>query len=88
MRTTVTLEADLVAKLKKLAHRRGLSFKATLDEVLRRGLAARERAGAREPFVVEPHSGGFRPGVDPAKLNQLADQLEAEDFVREAGTPR
>ncbi len=85
MRTTVTLEADVAAKLKKLAHRNGRSFKATLDEVLRRGLAARERAATQGRFVVDPYRGGFRPGVDQAKLNQLVDQLEAEDFVREAG---
>ncbi len=85
MRTTVTLEPDVAAKLKKLAHQSGRSFKATLDAVLRRGLAAQERAGMQGRFVVEPHRGGFRPGVDQAKLNQLVDQLEAEDFTREAG---
>lgn len=88
MRTTVTLEADVAAKLKKLAHRYGRSFKSMLNEVLRRGLAAQERAAAQRPFVVEPHSGGFRPGVDQAKLNQLVDQLEAEDFSKEPGSPR
>jgi len=88
MRTTVTLEPDVAAKLKKLAQRRGSSFKATLDEVLRRGLAAQERAATQKPFVVEPHAGGFRPGVDRAKLNQLVDQLEADDFAGEAGEHR
>ncbi len=88
MRTTVTLESDVAAKLKKLAHRRGCSFKATLDQVLRRGLAAQERDVSSKPFVVEPHAGGFRPGVDQTKLGQLVDQLEANDFAREAGSRR
>ncbi len=88
MRTTVTLEPDVAAKLKKLAHKNQRSFKATLDEVLRRGLAARERAEPRTRFVVEPHSGGFRPGIDEAKLNQLVDHLEAEDFASEASSKR
>jgi predicted transcriptional regulator len=88
MRTTVTLEPDVAARLKKLAHESQRSFKATLDEVLRRGLAARERAETRTRFVVEPHSGGFRPGIDEAKLNQLVDHLEAEDFAGEAGSRR
>lgn len=88
MRTTVTLEADVAAKLKRLAHLNRRSFKSTLDEVLRRGLAVQERAATQRPFVVEPHSGGFLPGVDQARLNQLADQLEAEDFSRKAGSPR
>src|SRR5262249_46374777 len=40
MRTTVTLEPDLAVKIKALAHRRGLSFKQTLNELIRRGLSA------------------------------------------------
>jgi predicted transcriptional regulator len=84
VRTTVTLATDVAAKLKKLAQRSGRSFKATLDEVLRRGLAAQERAATRKRFVVEPHSGGFRPGVDEAKLNQMLDQLDAAEFTRKA----
>jgi len=85
MRTTVTLEPDVAAKLKELAHRRRTSFKATLNDVLRRGLTA--QIGTREdrkPFVVEPHDGSFRPGIDPDKLDQLLDELEVEDFVAEA----
>ena len=80
----MTLAEDVVARLKKLAHRSGRSFKATLDEVLRRGLAAQQRAAEQEPFVVEPHDSAFRPGVDEAKLNQLVDQLDAEDFTGKA----
>lgn len=88
MRTTVTLEADVAAKLKELAHRRRASFKETLNDVLRQGL--RSQAAIREPserYVVEPHAGGFRPGVDPAKLNQLIDDLEAGDFADDERPP-
>ena len=88
MRTTVTLESDVAAKLKKLAHRTGRSFKATLNDVLRRGLARPERDATSRAFVVEPHSGGFRPGVDQGKLNQLVDELEAHDFAHPAGPGR
>jgi len=83
VRTTVTLEPGLASKVKELAHRRGVSFKQMLNELIRRGLAAPMSRNAA-PYVIEPHAGGFRPGVDPAKLNQLVDQLEAEDFVRDA----
>ena len=81
MRTTLTLEPDLAKKLKDLAHRRGESFKQTLNEVVRRGLAAKPQSGAAPRYKVTPHAGGFRPGIDPNKLNQLVDQLEVEDFV-------
>ncbi|HMG21557.1 MAG TPA: hypothetical protein VK607_09585 [Kofleriaceae bacterium] len=37
-------------------------------------------------FTVQPHAGGFRPGIDAGKLNELVDQLEVEDFLDEAST--
>lgn len=84
VRTTVTLEPDVAVKVQALAHRRGASFKATLNDLLRRGLGAQQRAERAPAFVVRPHHGGFRPGVDPTRLNQLIDDLEIEDFVDEA----
>lgn len=73
----------MAEKLKDLARARKTSFKETLNDVLRRGLTMPAPAEV-EPFVVEPHHGGFRPGIDPYKLNQLADDLEVADFVDEA----
>jgi hypothetical protein len=35
-----------------------------------------------------PHSFGFKPGVDLDKLNQLADELEAEAFAAKQRSPR
>jgi hypothetical protein len=81
MRTTVTLEPDLVKKIKDLAHRRGLSFKQALNDLIRRGLRSSTRQDAVTRYTVEPHSGGFRPGIDPGKLNRLVDELEVEDFI-------
>ena len=84
MRTTVTLEPDLAKKLKALAHSRGLSFKQALNEAIRRGLTSPAQQDAQPRYTVQPHAGGFRPGIDPGKLNQLVDQLEVEDFIGKA----
>jgi hypothetical protein len=79
----------VAAKLKELAHRRRASFKATLNDVLRLGLTAPTGKHSQdEPFVVKPHGGGFRPGIDPVKLNQIVDQLEVEDFAGKADTDK
>lgn len=89
MRTTLTLEPDLARRLKELAHRRRSSFKETVNDVLRRGLTVQDASARRGPrFSVEPHEGGFRPGIDPGKLNQLLDQLDAEDLLPEVSTTR
>jgi predicted DNA-binding ribbon-helix-helix protein len=38
MRTTITLEDDVAASLKRLGKRRGLKFKALVNQVLREGM--------------------------------------------------
>lgn len=76
MRTTLTLEADVARKLKELARRQGQSFKAVVNEAIRRGLSSNVEAPA--PFVVVPHDSALRPGIDASRLNQLVDELEVE----------
>lgn len=84
MRTTVTLDSDVADKLKAYAHREKLSFKQALNELIRRGLRAQQEPSKRGRFKVKPHHGGFRPGIDLGRLNQLVDELEVRDFTREA----
>jgi hypothetical protein len=82
MRTTLTLDDDVAAKLRELAHRRRVPFKDVVNSVLRRGLTVQEnRAEGTRPFRIEVFRSRFRPGVDPLKLNQLADELEARRFA-------
>lgn len=85
MRTTVTLDDDVAARVVELAHQRKTSFKAMLNELIRRGLTAQQaRSGRRRRFRVVPHPAEFRVGVDPLRLNQLVDELETADFVTES----
>lgn len=77
VRTTLTIDDDVAAKLKKVAQRRRLSFKDAVNATLRRGLGAQEPVGRKAArFRVETFRSAFRPGVDPLKLNQLLDELE------------
>jgi hypothetical protein len=81
VRTTLTLDDDLAGVLAKRARELGISFKEAVNRTIRAGLgeAAQRRTGAVPKTV--PHSFGFKPGIDLDKLNQLADELEAEAFV-------
>jgi predicted CopG family antitoxin len=84
MRTTLTIDDDVAAKLQELAHSGRTSFKAVVNAVLRRGLAAQELSpGEDEPYEVAVFRSDFRPGVDPLKLNQLVDELEVRRFAGE-----
>lgn len=85
VRTTVTLDPRLLAGIREVAHRKGLSFKAALHEIVERGLTSPGRSERAARFVVKPHRGGFRVGVDPQRLNQLVDELGVDSFVEGEG---
>ena len=82
MRVTLTLDDDLAEALKQRAKLLDVPFKQVVNETLRRGLSA-AAADAPRRFRVVPLRSGFVPGIDPMKLNQLNDQLEVEDFIKE-----
>ncbi len=80
MRITLTIDDDLADALQRRAKRLGVPFDQVVNETLRRGLAAQE-AEDRPRCRVRPFRSGFRPGIDPLKLNQLNDELEVQDFL-------
>jgi hypothetical protein len=84
MRTTITLEPDVAELIRQESRSGKRSQKAIINEALRRGLSGAEPPEPAEPFRVRPIDSAFRSGVDPARLNQLTDELEAEDYIRKA----
>jgi hypothetical protein len=80
MRTTVTLDPDVAAKLKAEARDRGISFKEALNGNLRRGLASAEAKPA--PYRVRPRPMRAKRGLDIDKARSLADKLEDEEVLR------
>jgi len=80
MRTTVTLDPDVAAKLKETARERDISFKQALNSAVRRGL---ERGEAKsKPYRVRTQDLGVRPGVNLVKSLQLAGELEDAETIR------
>lgn len=76
----MTLDDDLAAALKERARLTDQPFKQVVNDTLRRGLSpAPDEAGPA--YRVRPHDSGFRPGVDPLRLNQLNDALETAGFT-------
>jgi hypothetical protein len=82
MRTTLTLDPDVAMNVKKRMAEKKLTFKETVNQAIRDGLKAEAKEKKRAPFKVIPHSFGFLPGIDLNRLNQLVDELEAEEYVR------
>jgi hypothetical protein len=80
MRTTVTLDPDVAAKLKQTARESGVSFKEALNTTVRRGF---ERSDEKpQPYRVRTQDLGVRPGVNLDKALQLAGELEDAETIR------
>jgi hypothetical protein len=80
MRTTVTLDPDVEAKLKATMRERGVSFKAALNDALRAGLSGCPPVARR--YRMPTGKLGVRPGIDLDKALRLADELEDEEIIR------
>lgn len=80
MRTTVTLDPDVAAKLKETARERGISFKEALNTNVRRGLES--ETAAAKPYRLPTRRLGVRPGVDLDRALGLAADLEDTDVRR------
>jgi hypothetical protein len=80
MRTTVTLDSDLAAKLRVLARERGVSFKEALNSTLRRGLTS--GGGSPRRYRLESRRLRLRPGVDLEHALRLAGELEDAETIR------
>jgi hypothetical protein len=77
MRTTLTLDEDVAAKLRSLARRSGRAFRDVVNETLRLGLARRPSPAAPTPFrVVARDLGAVRPGVRFDDVAGLIEQME------------
>jgi hypothetical protein len=77
VRTTLTLDDDVAAKLKAESRRAGRSFRDVVNETLRRGLAIRHDKASRRAFVVRARDlGNLRPGLSLDNVAELIEQVE------------
>lgn len=80
MRTTVTLDPDVAAKLKQEARERGISFKEALNSSVRRGLSG---GGTRpRPYRTPTRRLGAKPGVDLDRALALSAGIEDAETLR------
>ena len=85
MRTTLTLEPDVAARLKQEIRRSGKGLKALVNEALRLGLGLSGKPLRVSRFEVRPHAFGFKPGVELDRMNQLVDELASDETARKLG---
>lgn len=76
MRTTLTLDEDVAAKLTAEARKSGRPFKDVVNAAIRIGLNAKRPAAAAESFRVRARALDARPGISFDNIEALLDQIE------------
>lgn len=77
MRTTLTLDEDVAAKLKTLARRSGRAFRDVVNDTLRHGLLRQPTPPKQPGFKAEVRDlGAIRPGLNLDNVGELIDLVE------------
>jgi hypothetical protein len=74
VRTTLTLDEDIAAKLKDETRRSGRPFRDIVNETLRRGLLTR-KAKPAVPISLPRFALGLRDGIDLDNAERVLDEL-------------
>jgi hypothetical protein len=76
VRTTLTLDDDIAARLQLASRRSGRPFREVVNETLRRGLQ-QPPAPSRRPFRVKTRDmGAARPGLSFDNVAEMIESLE------------
>lgn len=78
MRTTINISDGILSELRERARQRKRPFREILEETIQRGLSATPRPSAKQ-VRLETHYVGIKPAYRGMSLNQLYDQIEAEE---------
>lgn len=76
MRTTLSIDDNLLSSLKEIAHRSGRPLKTVVNEALQLGLHELEYPKAVPYQLKASAMGSVRPGIDLDKVGEIADGLE------------
>ena len=81
-KATVEFDKDVADFLNEECRRQNKPIGQVVNEVVRQQIPPVDASDKhRKPYSVQPFDGGFAPGVDPTKLNQLYDQMEIDAFI-------
>lgn len=75
----MTIDDNLAEAVERFQKQKNLSLKECINQLLRAGLQAIETKTSQAPFEGPVFDAELKPGIDPNRLNQLADELECEE---------
>jgi hypothetical protein len=78
IRTTVTLDDDVVARVKRESQSRGATFRDTLNDLLRLALLGVDNKPRRRALRIKPTHMGYKPGLNYDNIESLLEYGEGE----------
>ena len=82
MRTTITIDDDLMQELRNRAHQSNIRLKEVINNTIRYGLKAAAEAGQNEKYVCPVFSLGNPSSYNLDRALDLAEHLESEEITR------
>jgi hypothetical protein len=79
MRTTLTIEDDVLDRARAAAEHLNTSFRHVINEALRAGLRTIESPAKSRPYHTLPHKMGLRQGRNVDNIQDLIAQIEGEN---------
>jgi len=79
MRTTLSIDNDVIERARDVAAKLGTPFKSVVNEALRVGLDHVEKPAKSRHYKTKPHAMGLRSGRNLDKIQELLTQVEGED---------
>jgi len=79
IRTTVTLDDDVLERAKRFSHKRGIPFRQGLNELVRAGLQAELAATPKRTFKIKPFHMGLKPGLSYDNIETLLEIAEGPE---------
>lgn len=70
------MDDDVRTRLEAEMKKSGKSFKETVNETLRLGLASQQKINGSEPFKVQAKDMGLKPGYNLDKTWELIEEIE------------
>ena len=79
MRTTLTIDDDVLDKAKAVAAKLRAPFRHVVNEALHTGLQTVEDASRTRSYRTRPHKMGLKAGRNLDNIQALLSQIEGED---------
>lgn len=80
MRTTLSIDDDVIEKARAIAAELRKPFRVIVNEALRAGLDEVGRPAQQRKYKTEPHAMGLRTSRNLDNIQELLAQVEGEDF--------